>query len=145
MANHYMENKHCLVKKMFGSLFRFASKSKANQRLWKVVRYHGKMLFIDIDWNYPPPSNSHQKDYSTCSRESLQAFICDCYWVEVRAKISKCLVVKMYALIRCLDHCIGINLSVSDVKVEWFGWCAKSNCISRWYWLILWIVSHELS
>ena len=32
-------------------------------------------------WNYPPPSNSHHQDYSIFSRESLQTFICDCYWV----------------------------------------------------------------
>ena len=36
-----------------------------------------------IPWNYPPPSNSHHQDYYIFSRESLQTFICHCYWVGV--------------------------------------------------------------
>ena len=47
-----------------------------------------KNYCFTVCWNYPPPSNSRHQDYSIFRWESLQTFICDCYWLGGRPKLS---------------------------------------------------------
>ncbi len=47
-------------------------------RKWKLHVWHLNSSYII--WVVPLPSNSQHKDYYTLSRESLQTFICHCYW-----------------------------------------------------------------
>ena len=45
-------------------------------------KYH---LHLDLQ---PPPSSSYHQDFYVFSSESLKTFICHCYWVGGRSKVS---------------------------------------------------------
>ena len=96
-------------------------------RFW---RHRLHFLHTYIYRIYPPHSNSSNQDYYIFSRESLQTFICHCYWVGVDPRYTHLLLLlsQRWHFLVC-PFFLSPHSFYADIQgpVRMWGMCTRSS------------------